>query len=605
MDNLGVRTLISQLADDLGWLEDHCRRQPDQSAHAGELHLAAALVRNCIGPFLNGQSPPPLHVVVVGGAGAGKSTVANFLTGAAVAEANPQAGFTRHPIAYTSPGDPVNWSAQLGFLGPLQRLPKAGPANIDADVYQVRRVPGTPGTFSLLHNYVVWDCPDMTTWAATGYVPRLLEVAGLADVLVYVASDERYNDEIPTQFLQLLLRAGKPVVVCLVKMREADAPALVAHFQREVLSRMPGAAVSCLTIPFLTPAQMSDSIRQAAKYRIPLLNQVAVLGEPPAVARRRTVQTAMRYLTSSQDRLLSVARNDLAALQGWRNLVQEGQVEFDTRYRREYLTTEKFHRFDEALVRLLDLLELPGLGRILSGALWVVRTPYRLIKGLFNKALRRPEAPSMPERPVLEAAFAGWVDMLRKETARRSGTHPVWAHIDKGFVSGLTDLARERFEQGFRSFQLGLADEVDRTARAIYEQLEKNPTALNTLRGTKFAMELTAITGSIVLTGGLGPIDLILVPLAASVTQILVELLGKQYVDNQRELTRNRQQTLVSQYISAPLAEWLAQWPATGGSAYERLQLALRRIPPAMQQLEAAVQIALQAPPIEMVKATV
>ena len=65
-------------------------------------------------------------------------------------------------------------------------------------------------------------------------MPRLLEVAGLADVIVYVASDERYNDEVPTQFLHLLLQAGKPVVVCLTKMREADAPALVAHFQKEV-----------------------------------------------------------------------------------------------------------------------------------------------------------------------------------------------------------------------------------------------------------------------------------------------------------------------------------------------------------------------------------
>ena len=65
----------------------------------------------------------------------------------------------------------------------------------------------------------------MTTWAAAGYVPRLLEVAALADVLVYVASDERYNDEVPTQFLKLLLQAGKPVVVCLTKMREADAAA--------------------------------------------------------------------------------------------------------------------------------------------------------------------------------------------------------------------------------------------------------------------------------------------------------------------------------------------------------------------------------------------
>ena len=44
----------------------------------------------------------------------------------------------------------------------------------------------------------------MTTWAATGYVPRLLEIAGLADVVVYVASDERYNDEVPTRQLDEL-----------------------------------------------------------------------------------------------------------------------------------------------------------------------------------------------------------------------------------------------------------------------------------------------------------------------------------------------------------------------------------------------------------------
>ena len=90
----------------------------------------------------------------------------------------------------------------------------------------------------------------MTTWAATGYVPRLLEVAGLADVLIYVASDERYNDEVPTQFLHLLLQTGKPVIVCLMKMKEADAPALVAHFQREVLgTAVRTGAWHCLAIP--------------------------------------------------------------------------------------------------------------------------------------------------------------------------------------------------------------------------------------------------------------------------------------------------------------------------------------------------------------------
>src|SRR6266545_659639 len=414
MDTSGIRPLISQLADDFGWLEEHCRRQAEHANQAGRLRFTAALVRNCIGPFLDGQPPTPLHVAVVGGAGAGKSTVANLLSGAVMAEANPQAGFTRHPIAYTNTSDGT-WPAHIGFLGPLQRLTRPSPANLDSDVYQVRRVADVPGSFTLLQNFIVWDCPDMTTWAAAGYVPRLLEVAALADVIVYVASDERYNDEVPTQFLHLLLQAGKAVVVCLVKMREADAPAFVAHFQKEVLGRLTGNAVACLTIPHLTREQLADPVRQAAKYRIPLLNQVAVLGSPPAIARQRTVRIAMNYLMSAQEQLLSVARDDLNALNAWRGAVQYGQAEFENRYRREYLTTEKFHRFDQALVRLLELLELPGVGRILGGILYVVRTPYRLLKGLFGRAFGRQEPVGMPERPVLEQAMAGWLDLLRKE----------------------------------------------------------------------------------------------------------------------------------------------------------------------------------------------
>src|SRR6516164_7958655 len=78
----------SQLADDLAWLEKYGGGQPGLAVQAVELRLAAALVRNCIGPFLDGQPPVPLHVAVVGGAGAGKSTVANLLTGSGLAESN-------------------------------------------------------------------------------------------------------------------------------------------------------------------------------------------------------------------------------------------------------------------------------------------------------------------------------------------------------------------------------------------------------------------------------------------------------------------------------------------------------------------------------------
>src|SRR5262249_7290720 len=193
------------------------------------------------------------------------------------------------PTPHPRTSGALTGSGPLGFPAPPQPPPHESPASLDADVYQVRRVPHDPTSFDLLKDFVVWDCPDMTTWAATGYIPRLLEAAGLADVIVYVASDERYNDEQPTQFLKMLLETNKPVVVCLLKMRPEDADAMVAHFQREVLAPMGKAAVGVLPIPFLTPEQLADPARNALKYRIPLLNQVAVLGSPAQAARRRTV----------------------------------------------------------------------------------------------------------------------------------------------------------------------------------------------------------------------------------------------------------------------------------------------------------------------------
>jgi hypothetical protein len=43
-----------------------------------------------------------------------------------------------------------------------------------------------------------------------------------------------------------------------------------------------------------------------------------------------------------------------------------------------------------------------------------------------------------------------------------------------------------------------------------------------------------------------------------------------------------------------PPAEWLTQWSAIGGSAFERLQLALRSIPAAIAQLDARVQMSMR-----------
>jgi hypothetical protein len=269
--------------------------------------------------------------------------------------------------------------------------------------------------------------------------------------------------------------------------------------------------------------------------------------------------------------------------------VFRGRDEFTGRYRREFLTSEKFRRFDEALVRLIDLMELPGVGKFVSSTLWVVRTPYRLLKGAMNRAFSRPDVASMPEQQVLTAGLDAWLDQLRAEALRRSEQHSLWRHVAEGFDESLGERTREKFQAGFRSLQAGLAQEVEQTARKIYEELEKSPARLNALRGSKFTLDVVSIAGALAI-GHIGLHDLVLVPLSASVAHQLVEWLGAAYVETQRDQTRERQQALVVKHLADPLAEWLARWPATGGTAYERIQLALARVPTAIRRLDEAVK---------------
>jgi GTP-binding protein EngB required for normal cell division len=596
MDLADHRQLVSLLASDLAWLEDHARRQPSLARESVQLRLAAALVRNTVGPYLEGQAEAPLHIAVVGGAGAGKSTVVNFLVGSAVAEANPQAGYTRHPTAYLTGTTSAGWSGHLGFLGPLRKLDQTAPADLDQDVYQVRRISGTGS--NPLGDVVVWDCPDMTTWAAGAYIPRLIEIAALADVVVYVASDERYNDEVPTQFLHMLIRAGKAVVVVLTKMAERQSAQIVEHFERDVLSRLPKTAagrtpIPILAIPHLTPEQRSDPAGQAAAYRIPLLNQVMVLADPTG-ARKRTVDQAIQYLSTAGGELLEVARQDLAAMDAWRGLVDSSRRDFDARYQTEFLNGEGFRRFDEARDRLLDLLELPGAGRAFAMTLWALRLPYRGLRTILHRALVRPPAINLGESQVLNGAFRAWMDQLRAEAIRRADTHSVWRHIATGFNSGLAEAAGDQFQTLLRTYQVSSADEIEAAARAVTAGLEQHPARLVALRGGKLLLDATAI-GLAIWAGGWAWPTLLFVPLFVSAVHQVVELGVRQYVEGKRSALRSRKTATLSQAVSAPMADWLARWPATGGSAYEKLQGALRRVPETIAHLKRLTDARLRA----------
>jgi len=85
------------------------------------------------------------------------------------------------------------------------------------------------------------------------------------------------------------------------------------------------------------------------------------------------------------------------------------------------------------------------------------------------------------------------------------------------------------------------------------------------------------------------------IPLFASTEHQGVELVVWQFVEQKRAATRTRREMMVDQTIAAPLSDWLTQWPSTGGSAYERLQLTLRRVPELIRSLNDDAQKMLRS----------
>ena len=146
---------------------------------------------------------------------------------------------------------------------------------------------------------------------------------------------------------------------------------------------------------------------------------------------------AAKYLSTAGEGLLDVARRDLAEFDAWKTSVAAGKAEFEDRYRREFLSGEQFRRFDRYREELMDLLELPGAGRVLGGLIWLLRTPYRWTRDYVAGLIVRPEVLNLSEQAVLDA---GAHRLARQAAGRgaapRAGTHPLWKQIAARFETG-------------------------------------------------------------------------------------------------------------------------------------------------------------------------
>ncbi|MGL4423586.1 MAG: GTPase domain-containing protein, partial [Gemmataceae bacterium] len=334
----------------------------------------------------------------------------------------------------------------------------------------------------------------MTTWAAERYVRRLLEVAALADVIVYVASDERYNDEVPTDFLQWLLRAGKPVVAVLTKMPAPQAAALSNHFRAEVLAKIaPGVNIPVVAFSQLTPAERNDPAGAGSAHRAALLNPLLAFLVDRSSTRERTERNAFQYLRVASEGLLEVAREELQSLEAWRGWVQDGQQQFLVRYREEYLRGEPFRRFDRTREQILQLLELPPSARYLSAMFHLLRLPYFYLRELVGRMVTRPPVPNLPEKNVLDTSLRAWLDGLQAAVLRQAHQQLFWKPLATEFEPQFRPAADKRFQELLRGFESKETDELETAARELPERLQNNSGLLSGLRFGKVILDVVLV----------------------------------------------------------------------------------------------------------------
>lgn len=181
-------------------------RCPGITPHAGEIELLARQIPERLAVFRYKLSCSLPWVILIGGTGTGKSTIFNALCGKTLSETGVERPKTSGPVAFV----PVD--ARFGDGLPIPSMEIEG---VPVGSVRPGGHAGAPDAMvairhedAALSHFILVDTPDLDS-----VEPRNRQAVEalylLADVVVFVASQEKYADDVPFQFLRRISLEGK------------------------------------------------------------------------------------------------------------------------------------------------------------------------------------------------------------------------------------------------------------------------------------------------------------------------------------------------------------------------------------------------------------
>ncbi len=505
----------------------------------------------------------PPQIVVIGPTQAGKSTVVNILLGTEAAVANALAGFTRHPQAFATDALDDDQAAVIDQLLPEhERVPLEALSDDSLKHYAITTVVGGD---AIADPAVFWDTPDFDSVSSRSYrfgVPRL---CAMADLIVLVVSREKYADQSVWETLRLINQLPHPLAICINKSSPDSAQQITAALEKKLADEgIDHGGIT--TLPYeITPdlgemiaGETGQSLRNLARELLPEQRE-------GIDADRLRAFLQSRWLTWT-----APLRREIAAGKRWSEMVENGITQAETGYQQNYLRDPHYSdTLQRAIVKLMDLLEMPGvgehIGRVRNAISWPARTLIGRFFGqnektddsgrkrdfeaitlaeLTNELLIGLQRASGEEAATGDADLRDWWQQLWLRLQQESG--PL-----KSFIQQQIEAHQEAFEP-----------RIQAAAEDLFHYLEQHPATLNSLR----AARVTTDVGALVLalkTGGIGLNDLVLAPAMLAFTSMLTEGAVGRYMTGVEEELKAAQLESVREHILEPLRQRLKQLPTT------------------------------------------
>lgn len=481
------------------------------------------------------ESPNPVLAAVMGGTNVGKSEVFNALAARVISQPDPRAGMTRRPAIV---GEREDTLRDPRFLPGYERGRLTDPAVLNE---------ACDGRFIFHYDLaptplLLADSPDIDSHR-TENLARAEHLLAAADVIVFVTSPSKYNDEACVTFLRRAIELGRRVKVVFNFLGD-EREKILADFRASVLA-------GDLTEVDRFRDDVFPKMSAALAGLRERLRQLA-----PAEVKQEQIRGAIAFAQKEFAAIAQGITGDLETLSRLRGR-GEDSVRRARRNLDQDLSASKSPEIETVITEVLDYFRVPIVDDVLNA-------PARALKWVFRTVQGKPSEKAEVEelmrsrRERFRKKVGEIVDSLRADLLRgmaEGASDPLLASVLKRAKLGASE---REIEAAWEEMEPRVIAWRDAFRAEMIEKIRQSPNLKAFLQTSKALLQVgTGILPAVLLGWPIGA-DIATGALVAKLTQFTIETFGSAYFEDKRrayiEIQLERFDSLARRFVLEPLA---------------------------------------------------